>query len=350
MLNKKWGPAVSELGLPHSRDMSITKFLADETTVGEWNLEELPTDELSVQNGIIVTSSSRYPLLIDPQGQVAVNLLLCEGAVNPYCTSLVSCPLLVYHFLQGKNWLKKRGEKHGVVVTNLNNRMFRQHLEDALQVVGPWSPCYCFLVCLFILLFSWFLRFVLQLGTPLIIEDVGEELDPVLDPVLEKQVRLGVEVILIALWLGAFLVMARDVRFLVLVFVVVYVSIPQFVRSGSKGLKVKLGDKELDVMDGFNLYLTTKLGNPNYTPETFAKVSIIDFAVTLKGLEDQLLGIVILKEKHELEEERQLLLEEITENKKKIAKCEVSQWCFLAYVLFTYFTTSFLDGGCWDGE
>lgn len=222
MLNKKWGPAVSELGLPHSRDMSITKFLADETTVGEWNLEELPTDELSVQNGIIVTSSSRYPLLIDPQGQ-------------------------------GKNWLKKRGEKHGVVVTNLNNRMFRQHLEDALQ-----------------------------LGTPLIIEDVGEELDPVLDPVLEKQ----------------------------------------FVRSGSKGLKVKLGDKELDVMDGFNLYLTTKLGNPNYTPETFAKVSIIDFAVTLKGLEDQLLGIVILKEKHELEEERQLLLEEITENKKKIAKCE----------------------------
>lgn len=71
--------------------------------------------------------------------------------------------VLVTHVvrLQGKNWLRKRGEKAGLTVTNLNHRAFRQHLEDALQ-----------------------------LGHPLLIEDVGEELDPVLDPVLEKQVLL----------------------------------------------------------------------------------------------------------------------------------------------------------------
>ncbi len=54
----------------------------------------------------------------------------------------------------------------------------------------------------------------------------------------------------------------------------------------------------------------------------FARTAIIDFTVTMQGLEEQLLGRVILKEKYELESEKLILMEEVTMNKKKIKHLE----------------------------
>lgn len=121
----------------------------------------------------------------------------------------------------------------------------------------------------------------LSFGKPMLIENIEEDLDPILDPILEKR----------------------------------------FVRKG-KGVVVALADKEVDFTESFKLFCTTRLPNPHYSPELSAKVTVVDFTVTMVGLEDQLLGKLILKEKHELEEQRQQLMEEVQSYKKKIRQLE----------------------------
>ena len=56
--------------------------------------------------------------------------------------------------------------------------------------------------------------------------------------------------------------------------------------------------------------------------QVYARTSIIDFTVTMRGLEEQLLGRVILTERQELESERVKLMEEVTANQKEMKELE----------------------------
>lgn len=71
---------------------------------------------------------------------------------------------------------------------------------------------------------------------------------------------------------------------------------------------IALGDNVIEYSPNFRLYMTTKLRNPHYLPEVFNKVTLINFALTKDGLEDQLLGIVVAKERPDLQEKREKLI------------------------------------------
>lgn len=70
--------------IPNTDDLKLTQFLVDEQTVGDWNMQGLPTDELSISNGIMVTRSSRFPLMIDPQGQAITWIKQREPCLEKY--------------------------------------------------------------------------------------------------------------------------------------------------------------------------------------------------------------------------------------------------------------------------
>ena len=68
-------------GVPITVGLDIIYFMADIGIIGDWNQQGLPADPLSIQNGILVTKSSRFPLMIDPQGQ-ALNWIKNREANN----------------------------------------------------------------------------------------------------------------------------------------------------------------------------------------------------------------------------------------------------------------------------
>jgi dynein heavy chain len=83
-------------------------------------------------------------------------------------------------------------------------------------------------------------------GYPVLIQSVENEVDPMLDPILEKQV----------------------------------------VKKG-RAFLLKLGDQDFDYDEKFQLYMTSRLANPLWSPELAAKTTIIDFTVTQSGLQQQ---------------------------------------------------------------
>jgi len=209
-----WRAVLVNLEVPHTEGASLIKVMADPVQLRAWQVDGLPADGLSTENGIILASAFRWPLCIDPQGQA-------------------------------NKWIRNMETPKGVEIGKPSDKEFLRSIENSVRF-----------------------------GKPFIMENVLESLDPALEPVLLKKT---------------------------------------FKQGGN--IVMKIGDNVIPYHPDFKFYLTTKLPNPHYAPETSVKVTLLNFTITQEGLEDQLLGITVAKERADL----QALKEELIVSNAKMA-------------------------------
>ncbi|XP_012271492.1 dynein heavy chain 3, axonemal [Orussus abietinus] len=220
-LVQEWHATCRKKDIPCSEVFSLIEILGEPVEIRAWMIFGLPADNFSVENGIIVRNSERWPLMIDPQGQA-------------------------------NKWVKNMEKEHRLTVIKPTDPNYVRHLENAIQ-----------------------------LGTPVLLENVLEEVDAVLEPVLLKNVykQRGV-------------------------------------------LYMKFGENVLEYHPDFRFYMTTRLRNPHYLPEVAVKVTLVNFMITPQGLEDQLLGIVVAKDLPDLEEKKNRLIVENATNRRILKEIE----------------------------
>jgi dynein heavy chain len=219
-LLKQWTGECERSGVPVKEGFTLD-MIASQYKIREWVLQSLPKDQFSIENAVVLERSLRWCLMIDPQGQA-------------------------------NQFIRKREGNNHLRVLKLTDDNYMRTIESAIQV-----------------------------GHPVLIENVGEELDAALDPVLLKQA----------------------------------------VKQGTRYV-LRLGDKEVDYDPRFRLYVTTKLPNPTFSPELQIKVAVVNFTVTRAGLEDQQLADIVATERAELQERSDQCVVAIAEGQDKLKQLE----------------------------
>lgn len=58
---------VKHYHIPHDRDFGFSAFMVNESQVREWQMKELPTDNFSTENAVLIQKSDKWCTNIDPQ-------------------------------------------------------------------------------------------------------------------------------------------------------------------------------------------------------------------------------------------------------------------------------------------
>ena len=123
----QWQEACNEKRVPMSGVFNFQEVVGDAVKIRAWNIQGLPTDSFSTDNGVVTSVARRWPLMIDPQGQA-------------------------------NKWVKNMEADAGLMLIKLTQADYLRTLENAIQF-----------------------------GKPVMLENVLEVLDAALEPLLVKQ-------------------------------------------------------------------------------------------------------------------------------------------------------------------
>ena len=136
---KGWIATCTERNIPCSDNVTLNAILGDAVKIRQWNIQGLPTDTFSVDNGIVIFNSRRWPLCIDPQGQA-------------------------------NKWIRTMEAEANLKVIKLTDGDYMRTVENAVQF-----------------------------GQPVLLENILEDVDPTLEPLLLKSTFKSAGVISIRL-------------------------------------------------------------------------------------------------------------------------------------------------------
>lgn len=126
-----WISCVEMHNIPFTRGFDFADFMAGAAVARQWQINGLPTDKFSTENGVFVTKGIRWSLNIDPQ-------------------------------TQAMNWIK-RTEGDSLVIADFKDANYIKKIEVGVQH-----------------------------GRQVLMCDVGEDMDPVLDNILMKSlIQIG---------------------------------------------------------------------------------------------------------------------------------------------------------------
>ncbi|XP_050667850.1 dynein heavy chain, cytoplasmic isoform X2 [Leptidea sinapis] len=123
-----WTSHLGSANIKFRADIARTEYLSNPDERLRWQANALPTDELCVENAIMLKRFNRYPLIIDPSGQAT-------------------------------EFIMREFKDRKITKTSFLDDSFRKNLESALRF-----------------------------GNPLLVQDV-ENYDPILNPVLNRELR-----------------------------------------------------------------------------------------------------------------------------------------------------------------